>query len=153
MRMRSRHSLRTVRTQRSANAFAFGACTGVRITSSHSQRKTLSKPRLNFLSRSRISSPNRNSRSPSCMTRLRACCATQAPSGVGRASDELDLAGGEREEEEHVDPLQRERLDGEEVAGEHAGSLLAQERAPRLSCALGCRWNAGTSQNLAYRGR
>ena len=31
--MRSRQSLRTVRTQRSALAFAFGACTCVRITS------------------------------------------------------------------------------------------------------------------------
>jgi hypothetical protein len=33
MRMRSRRSVRTVRTRRSANAFAFGACSGVRVTS------------------------------------------------------------------------------------------------------------------------
>ena len=33
MKQRSRHSLRIVRTQRSAWAFALGACTGVRITS------------------------------------------------------------------------------------------------------------------------
>ena len=45
--VRSRQSLRTVRTQRSANAFAFGARTGVRITSIPSVRKTSSKARLN----------------------------------------------------------------------------------------------------------
>ncbi len=83
MRIRSRQSLRTVRTQRSANAFAFGAWIGVRITSIPSERKTSSKARLNFLSRSWISSRNRRSYSPSCMVRLRACCATQAPSGFG----------------------------------------------------------------------
>jgi hypothetical protein len=48
MRMRSRHSLRTVRTQRSANAFAFGALAAVRITSIPSVGKTSSKPRLNL---------------------------------------------------------------------------------------------------------
>jgi hypothetical protein len=40
MIMRSRQSPRTVRTQRSAKAFAFGARTGVRITSIPSERKT-----------------------------------------------------------------------------------------------------------------
>jgi hypothetical protein len=44
---------------------------------------------------------------------------------LGRAGDEFESAGREREEEEHVDPLQRQRLDGEEVTGEHAGGLLA----------------------------
>ena len=48
----------TVRTQRSAQAFAFGARTGVRMTSIPSERKTVSKTRAvpvrwgNFLSRS-----------------------------------------------------------------------------------------------------
>ncbi len=51
---------------------------------------------------------------------------------VRGAGDELDSARRERDEEEDVDPLQPERLDGEEVAGERAGSLLAQKRPPRL---------------------
>src|SRR5215211_4422248 len=46
---------------------------------------------------------------------------------VGCGSDELESARREREEEEHVDPLQAERLDCEEIARERAGGLLAQE--------------------------
>ena len=53
---------RTVRTQRSANAFAPGACTGVNSTSAPSERNTSPKLRLNFASRScskkaQVSSP------------------------------------------------------------------------------------------------
>jgi hypothetical protein len=39
----------------------------------------------------------------------------------------VDAAPFEFDEEEHVEAVQRERLDGEEVAGEHAGGLLAEE--------------------------
>src|SRR5207244_6076136 len=46
---------------------------------------------------------------------------------VGCGSDELDSARREREEEEHVDPLQAEGLDREEIARERAGGLLAQK--------------------------
>src|SRR4029450_3020118 len=45
--------------------------------------------------------------------------------GVGCTGDELEPAGREGDEEEHIDPLQRERLDCEEITGERAGSLLA----------------------------
>jgi hypothetical protein len=47
--------------------------------------------------------------------------------GVGRTGDELEPACRKREEEEHIDPPQSERLDREEVTGEGTGSLLAQE--------------------------
>jgi len=56
MRRWSRQSARTVRTHRSAYAFAFGARTGVLITRTPSERNTSSKPPLNFESRSWISS-------------------------------------------------------------------------------------------------
>jgi hypothetical protein len=46
----SRHSERTVRTKRSAIAFASGARTGVRVISTPSLWKTVSKSRLNLLS-------------------------------------------------------------------------------------------------------
>ena len=59
------------------------------------------------------------------------------PVRVGCAGDELEPAGRERDEEEDVDPPQRERLDREEIAGERAGSLLAQKRPPRLPSAFG----------------
>ena len=50
----SRHSERTVRTNRSATPFACGARNGVRITLMPSARNTASKLGVNFQSRSRI---------------------------------------------------------------------------------------------------
>src|SRR5215831_12207604 len=49
---------------------------------------------------------------------------------VGRAACQMHAAASELDEEEHVEAAQRERLDGEEIAGEHAGGLLAQELPP-----------------------
>lgn len=79
--VQSRHSVRTVRTKRSAKALARGARTGVRITSVPSLRNTSSKVPENLASRSRIK--NRigyfaSARSP---VRFRACCVTQVPFG------------------------------------------------------------------------
>ena len=56
-----------------------GACTGVTSASVPSDRNTSSKARVNFASRSRMR--NRGRRFPSISSRLRACWATQAPSG------------------------------------------------------------------------
>jgi hypothetical protein len=78
----SRHSARTVPIQRSANALALGACTGVRSTWAPSERKTSSNPRQNFASRSRSRKPSRRPRSPKTMRRLRACWVTQTPLGL-----------------------------------------------------------------------
>jgi hypothetical protein len=39
-------------------------------------------------------------------------------------------AAFEFDEEEHVEAAERDRLDGEEIAGEHAGGLQAEELAP-----------------------
>ena len=68
--------------------------------------------------------------------RLRACCVTQRPSGFGRAGDELDSPPLERDEEQHVDPRQRDCLDGQEVAGKHRRRLLAQEPSPAQTVSL-----------------
>jgi hypothetical protein len=48
------------------------------------------------------------------MTRLRACWATQRPSGLVRTSDVLDPPGRERDEEQDVDPLEERGLDGQD---------------------------------------
>jgi hypothetical protein len=58
---------------------------------------------------------------------------------VGGAAGEVDAPAGELDEEQDVQPLQRDRLDGEEVDREHALRLLAQERSPRQAKALGGR--------------
>src|SRR5438445_12958107 len=54
MRMRSKHSRRTVRIQRSANAFATGARTGDLMMAICSEPKIVSNAASNLLSRSRI---------------------------------------------------------------------------------------------------
>src|SRR6266545_7351709 len=72
----------TLPTQRSMCAFAFGARSGVRIGRIRSPRKTASKARLNLLSRSWIRSRGRWPRSSRSISRLRACCILQAPSGL-----------------------------------------------------------------------
>ena len=76
----SRHSARTVRTKRSAIAFAFGARTGVFTIRMPSLRKTSSKGPLYLLSRSRIR--NRTPWSEKSRPRLRACWVTQSPVGL-----------------------------------------------------------------------
>src|SRR5262249_51464157 len=49
---------------------------------------------------------------------------------VGGAARQVDAAALEFDEEEHVEAAQGERLDGEEIAGEYAGGLLAQKLRP-----------------------
>jgi hypothetical protein len=48
--------------------------------------------------------------------------------GVGRHAGQVDPAGGQLDEEQHIQPPQADGVDREEVAGEDAGRLLAQER-------------------------
>jgi hypothetical protein len=54
---------------------------------------------------------------------------------VRGATCQVDAAPAELDEEEDVQPAQRDRLDGEEVAGEHARGLPAKERRPAQRCA------------------
>src|SRR6266545_3529047 len=129
MRIRSRQSARTVRTQRSACAFAFGAWTGVRIILMPSVRKTSSKAWLNFVSRSRIRKRIRSKRP--VKLRLRACCRTQGPDGLVVQPVKWTRRFFEFDQEEDVDPLLEDGFDGEEVAGEHARRLRSQEGSPR----------------------
>ena len=82
IRSQSRHSERAVRTKRSATAFAFGARTGVRMISIPSLRKTVSKSRVNLLSRSRSRKRAGVDRSASVQASWRACWVTQPPLGL-----------------------------------------------------------------------
>jgi hypothetical protein len=81
VRSQSRHSPRTVRTKRSAIAFAFGARIGVLTILMPSLAKTASKARVNLLSRSRTRNRNDPGRSWRAQANLRACRVTQAPVG------------------------------------------------------------------------
>jgi hypothetical protein len=46
------------------------------------------------------------------------------------ATGEVDAPAANLDEEEHIEATQRDRLDGEKVAGEQARSLAAQRRRP-----------------------
>jgi hypothetical protein len=50
--------------------------------------------------------------------------------GVGGHASEVDPSGGHFDEEQHLQPPQPHRIDGEEVTCQDSGSLLAQERPP-----------------------
>ena len=85
--------------------------------------------------------------------RLRACWATQRPSGLVGARDELDPAAVERDEEQHVDPRQQHGLDGQEVTRKHRGRLLAQEASPTETVSLRRRRQPMPDQDRAHRTR
>ena len=146
----SRHSARTVRTQRSAYALALGVCTGVTSASAPSEANTSSKLRQNFVSRSRITKPTRRPRSPRAGGRLRACWATQRP-GVGGRADQVDSPGVQLDEEQHVQAPQPHGVDGEEVTGDDPGGLLAQKRPPGRGGPPWCRVEPVTAQRRSDR--
>jgi hypothetical protein len=50
--------------------------------------------------------------------------------GVGGDTSEVDSSGVQLDEEQHLQPVQEHGVHGEEVAGEDAGCLPAQERPP-----------------------
>jgi hypothetical protein len=56
------------------------------------------------------------------------CC--PAAVGVRGTGDVLDPSRRQRNEEQHVDPLQKGGLNGEEVASQRCCRLLAQEHSP-----------------------
>jgi hypothetical protein len=70
--------------------------------------------------------PSRSRRS----TRPVGACKTRSFRAVG-SGGVVDAPAAELDEEEHVQPLERDRLDGEEVDREHALRLRPQESAPR----------------------
>src|SRR5918994_729904 len=123
----SRHSPRTVLTNRSAMAFAWGACTGVLTIRMLALRNTSSKAPLYLPSRSRTR--KRRPWSARSRPRLRACWVTHEPVGPNEqpASQTRRFAC---DEEQDVVPAQEHALDREELAGNDALRLGAQELAP-----------------------
>jgi hypothetical protein len=55
------------------------------------------------------------------------------PARIRGAGRQVNAAALEFDEEEHVEAAQRDRLDSEEIAGEHARGLLAEELSPARS--------------------
>jgi hypothetical protein len=114
--------------------------------------KTVSKTAVNLVSRSRSRNRSESARWPRSISRFRACWATQAPVGWLHC-DNVDPAGLEFQEEQHVDPFEEHRVDGEEVARQYAVGRGAQELLPGRSRPSRCRADASLVQNLPYRAR
>jgi hypothetical protein len=62
---------------------------------------------------------------------------------LGRASREMHTTTAQLDQEEHVESLEPDRLDGEEIYREHAASVRSQEFAPRPARALAGREACG----------
>jgi hypothetical protein len=130
IRIRSRHSRRTLPTQRSACAFARGAAIGARITLIPSELKTSSKVAVNLLSRSRIKKVRPLLLLGESHGQVARLLGDPGAVRVGGDADEVHAAARQFDEEEHVEPMQPKRLDREEVTLEDPGSLLAEEFSP-----------------------
>jgi hypothetical protein len=63
-------------------------------------------------------------------------------------TDDVDLPGGDLNEEQHVDPLQEHRVDGEEVTGQDRARLGGEELPPGRPGPSWCRVNIGFVQNF-----
>src|SRR5437588_12876438 len=134
-------------------ALAFGARTGVRMTLMFSLARRVSKARGNFASRSWIR--KRTVWSWSSSSNQKVARLLQHPGGVGLAGagEVRNSAASDREEDEHVEAAQPNRVDSEEVAGEDRVGMCSQEAAPRLRVAPRGRRQSGGGEDVANRGR
>jgi hypothetical protein len=114
MRVRSRHSRRSVPTNRSANAIASGARIGVRTILRLSERNTSSEPATYLQSRLRMS--KRKGRPSHRATRLRACWVPQEASGMEVTPPTVDPSGSDLDEEQRIETTQEHRVHGHKVA-------------------------------------
>src|SRR5204863_5746267 len=68
------------------------------------------------------------------------------PSRVPRAAGNPDATARMRDEEEHIEATQQDRLDGEEVTSDDARRLRPQELAPARAAATRRRLETGASE-------
>jgi hypothetical protein len=97
-----------------------------------SLRNTSSKEAVNLLSRSWIRKRIRSEQAGEAEV-----AGLLNDPGAGRvagAAGEVDTPAAKLNEEEHVQAAERDRLDREKVAGEHARGLLAKECRPAQRC-------------------
>lgn len=70
--------------------------------------------------------------------------------GVARTREVLDPARADRDEEQHVQPAQPDRIDREEIAGEHCLNVLSEERAPAELVTSRRRRDAGAGEHVSH---
>src|SRR5919198_366906 len=130
-----------------------GAWTGVSTTSAPSQRKTSSNARQNLASRSRSTNWTRRPRSPSTSSRLRACWATQAPSGLAVTPARWTRRVSSSMKNSTYSRRSQTVSTVKQVAGQDPGGLLAKKRPPGHARAPRGRVQAVAPQRRADGGR
>jgi hypothetical protein len=119
-------------TRRSAIALARGARTGVWRMLTSMAAKTVSTAAVNLASRSRMR--NRNRRPVVEVHEQVARLLGQPRAGrMGSDAEQMYSAGGVLDDEERIQPAQRDGLEVEQVAGQDRVRLSAQELAPGRS--------------------
>ena len=119
-----------MRTHLSAWQFARGVCGGVLTVFTPSLAKIASKTLVNLASRSRMT--KRNGRDPVAEVHDQVAGPLGSPCAVrvGSHAQDVHVPGLYLHDEQHVQALEEDRVDVEEIAGQHAISLSAQERPP-----------------------
>src|SRR5258706_13436256 len=151
MGIRSVHSRRTVPTHPSANAFARGACGGVLITLMPALANTASKAAVNFRIPIVQQEPQPGGALIEVHEKVPGLLGYPGAGWMRGHPDDVDLAGGGLEEEQHVDPLEEHGVDGEEVAGQDRVRLGGQKLFPGRPAAPWRRVAPGVVQDLPYR--
>jgi hypothetical protein len=152
MSSQPKHSRRTVPTHRSAWAVARGARYGVGTNWASSERTTSSNARGNLASRSRTSSVRFEARLVQIPGEVVGLLGDLRGGWVrGAASDEhsprVDV-----DEEQHVEGVQPDGLDREEVACEHRSGVGAEESSPGEPDPAGRRRDAAPPKSRPDRG-
>ena len=122
-------------TKRSAIALARGARTGVLMVGMPAAVKTASKAVVNLASRSR--KRNRKRRPVSSLKahpQVAGLLGQPGAGGMGGDPEDVHPAGGVLDDDERVEPVQRDGVQVEQVAGEDRLWLCAEELRPARSC-------------------
>ena len=72
------------------------------------------------------------------------------PGRMRRGTKQVHSPGGDLHDEQDVDPLQRDRVDVQEVAGQHALGLSGEELRPGWSGPSRCGIDASGVEDLPY---
>ena len=73
--------------------------------------------------------------------------------GMRRAAGQVHATTGDSDEEQHVEPLEPDGVDGEEIHGNDALGVRAQELTPRRTLALACWTKRLLAQDLLHSRR
>ena len=103
---------------------------------------------MNLLSRSRISESKRRWLLLERPGKLASLLGDPGAGRVRGAADKVYAPAVELDEEQHIEPLQRDRLDGEEIDREHALCLRSQKGTPGQPDAFAGRAESRLAQDL-----